>query len=112
MGVEENKAALAEAIDAFNDPENRRRYLEIHDPSVTAHGLGSDEPVDFEGVKQFYETVWDAFPDMKVTVEEVIGEDETVAFRVTARGTHQGEFMGVPPSGNQITMGVQNIYRF
>ena len=112
MGVEENKATLAESIAAFNDAEERGRYLEIHDPSVTAHGLGSEEPVDLEGVKQFYEMLWGAFPDVEATIEEVIGEGETVAFRVTVRGTHRGEFMGVAPSGNQFTIGVQNIYRF
>jgi steroid delta-isomerase-like uncharacterized protein len=112
MGVEENKAALGDSIDAFNNAEERERYLEIHDPSVTAHGLGSEEPVDFEGVKQFYEMLWGAFPDIKVKIEDVVGEGETVAFRVTVRGTHQGEFMGVPPSGNPITIGVQNFYRF
>ena len=39
MGLEENKAAVVDAIEAFNDVESRREYLEIHDPSVTAHGL-------------------------------------------------------------------------
>ena len=112
MGAEENKAAVANAIAAFNDPDNRRRYLDIHEPSVIAYGLGAEERVDFEGVKQFYETLWGAFPDVKVTIEELIGEDETVSFRVNVRGTHQGEFMGVAPSGNQVTFGVQNIYRF
>ena len=68
MGAEENKAAVVEAIDAFNDVEDRRRYLEIHDPSVTAHGIGSDEPVDFAGVKQFYEMLWGAFPEDRKSV--------------------------------------------
>lgn len=63
-------------------------------------------------MKQFYEMLWGAFPDVEATIEEVVGEGETVAFRVTVRGTHRGEFMGVAPSGNQFTIGVQNIYRF
>jgi predicted ester cyclase len=113
MGVEENKATVAESIDRFNDPDARRKYLEIHDPSVTAHGLGSaGGPVDFEGVTQFYETLWSAFPDVEATIEDMIAEGDSVSFRVTVRGTHQGEFMGVAPSGNQVTFGVQNIYRF
>jgi hypothetical protein len=67
MGVEENKSAVAEAIETFNDPDARREYLEIHDSSVSAHGLGSADPVDFEGVTQFYETLWSAFPDVAAT---------------------------------------------
>lgn len=78
----------------------------------TAHGLGSADPVDFEGVTQFYETLWSAFPDVEATVEGMIAEGDSVPFRVTVRGTHQGEFMGVAPSGNEVMFGVQNIYRF
>jgi predicted ester cyclase len=112
MGLEENKSAVVEAIDTFNDPDARRTYLEVHDSSVTAHGLGSPDPVDFEGVTQFYETLWSAFPDVTATIEDMIAEGDSVSFRVTVRGTHQGEFMGVAPSGNQVAFGVQNIYRF
>jgi predicted ester cyclase len=112
MGVEENKSAVAEAIETFNDPDARREYLEIHDSSVSAYGLGSADPVDFEGVTQFYETLWSAFPDVAATIEDMIAEGDSVSFRVTVRGTHRGEFMGVAPSGHQVTFGVQNIYRF
>ena len=112
MGLDENKAAVVDAIDTFNDPDDRRKYLEVHDSSVTAHGLGSPEPVDFEGVTQFYETLWSAFPDVEATIEDMIAENDLVSFRVTVRGTHQGEFLGVDPSGNQVAFGVQNIYRF
>jgi predicted ester cyclase len=111
MGLEENKSAVVEAIDTFNDPDARRKYLEIHDSSVTAHGLGSADPVDFEGVTQFYETLWSAFPDVAATIEDMIAEGDFVSFRVTVRGTHRGEFMRVAPSGNQVAFGVQNIYR-
>ena len=112
MGIEENKSAVVEAIDTFNNPDTRREYLEVHDSSVTAHGLGPGGPTDFEGVTQFYETLWSAFPDVEATIEDTIAEGDSVSFRVTVRGTHQGEFMGVPPSGNQVAFGVQNIYRF
>jgi predicted ester cyclase len=112
MGLEENKSAVVDAISVFNDPDARREYLEVHDSSVTAHGLGSPEPVDFEGVNQFYETLWTAFPDVEATIEDMIAESDSVSFRVTVRGTHEGEFLGVAPSGNQVSFSVQNIYRF
>jgi predicted ester cyclase len=112
MGAEENKSAVTQAIDTFNDPDARRKYLEVHDPSVTAHGLGSADPVNFAGVTQFYEALWSAFPDATATIEDMIAEADSVSFRVTVRGTHEGEFLGVAPSGNQVAFGVQNIYRF
>jgi steroid delta-isomerase-like uncharacterized protein len=83
--------------------------MEIHDPSVTAHGM-ADEPLGLAELTQFYEGLWEAFPDVEATVEEMIAERDTVAFRVTLRGTHEGEFMGVPATGNRIEMAVQNFY--
>lgn len=43
------------------------------------------------------------FPDGRVTVEDVISEGEKVAWRWTIRGTHLGEFLGVPATGRQVT---------
>ena len=45
-----------------------------------------------------------AFPDLHFTVEDQIAEGDMVANRVTARGTHQGEFMGIAPTGKQVTV--------
>ena len=45
-----------------------------------------------------------AFPDMSVTVDEMVAEGETVTARMTIRGTHQGEFMGVAATGRQINL--------
>jgi predicted ester cyclase len=41
-----------------------------------------------------------AFPDFEATVEDIVAEGDTVAMRVTLRGTHDGPFMGVEPTGN------------
>ena len=53
-----------------------------------------------------------AFPDWRMTVEDLIaGEDKTVA-RLTATGTHKGEFMGVPPTGRHVDVQLIDIMRF
>jgi steroid delta-isomerase-like uncharacterized protein len=54
-----------------------------------------------EELKDHMEAYRRAFGDFSATVEEAIAEGETVAMRVTLRGTHVGEFMNVAPTGNE-----------
>jgi predicted ester cyclase len=44
-----------------------------------------------------------AFPDLHFTIEDIIAEGDTVVVRQTARGTHQGDLMGIPPTGKQVS---------
>jgi steroid delta-isomerase-like uncharacterized protein len=53
----------------------------------------------------------DAFPDSYFTVEDMVAEGEKVATRKTFHGTHEGEFMGIPPSGRAVSMGLIDIVR-
>ena len=43
-----------------------------------------------------------AFPDLHVTIDDLVAEGEMVAVRATMTGTHQGELMGMPPTGKQV----------
>jgi predicted ester cyclase len=52
-----------------------------------------------------------AFPDIQIVVEEVIAEGDHVAFRSTMRGTHEGELMGIAPTGKQVTVGLVDVIR-
>ena len=51
------------------------------------------------------------FPDIQWTLEETIAEGDKVAARFTMRGTHQGTFFGVPPTGKKIVVQAMNFYR-
>ena len=51
------------------------------------------------------------FPDIQWTLEEMIAEGDKVAARFTMRGTHQGNFFGVPPTGRKIEVTAMNFYR-
>ena len=59
-------------------------------------------PPDREGVKQFFSMMRSAFPDFRVEVEDVIVEGDKAAVRLRFTGTHEGEFMGVPPTHKRI----------
>ena len=78
---------------------------------VTAPNFVSHDPVSpentgggVEGVRRFAEMYRSAFPDIQMTVEDVIAEGDKVVTRWTVRATHQGELMGIPPSGNPVAV--------
>ena len=55
-----------------------------------------------EAWRQFSGPFTEAFPDIRLTVEDIFSEGDMVAARVAFRGTHRGEFQGIPPSGKQV----------
>lgn len=77
---------------AIVDEVIARDYLG-HSPSPTGETHG---PEDY---KQFYARLREAFPDLRVTIEDQIAEGDKVVTRWTAHGTHQGEFLGIVPTG-------------
>jgi steroid delta-isomerase-like uncharacterized protein len=76
-----------------------------HDPAMPEDARG------VEGAREFYGMYQSAFPDVQITIEEQVAEGDTVATRWTARGTHQGELLGVPPSGNRVEVAGVTISR-
>ena len=60
-----------------------------------------------ENAKQEMEELLSAFSDFSATVEDIIAEGDTVAMRVTLRGTHEGEFQNIEPTGKEFE--VQNM---
>lgn len=65
-----------------------------HTPSDPAGVRGPEE------FKAFVRTSREAFPDLSVTVDDRIVGDDVVVDRYTMRGTHEGDFMGIVPTGN------------
>lgn len=112
MPPEENRATLRRAIERFNDPEDRTGYFKLYDPDVVLHSFPPGLAPGIEGVEQFYTAYWTAFPDVRVTLEDVIAEGERLAARYTVRATHRGEFMGIPATGTRVTFEGITILRF
>jgi predicted ester cyclase len=69
-------------------------------------------PPDKNGIMQLFRMVRAAFPDLHITIDDLIAEGDRVAARVTLRGTHRGEFLGFAPTGNKIAYGAIDISRF
>ncbi|MGW2014393.1 ester cyclase [Streptomyces sp. NPDC001927] len=58
------------------------------------------------------QAMWEAFPDLKITVEEMFGVDDKVVVRVRFQGTHGGTFQGVAATGRAVSFRSIEIYRF
>ena len=112
MSTEENKAVLRRNCEeAFNKGD-----LAVADeniaPNYVYHGSGGQEFKGPEGFKQFITMLRTAFPDLHLTVEDMVAEGDKVAHRLTIRGTHKGEFMGIAATGKQATTTAITISRF
>lgn len=81
---------------AFIDEVVASNYV-VHDPN-SPEGMSGG----VEGAKRFVEMYRSTFPDIQITVEDLVAEGDKVVTRWTARGTHQGELMGIPPSSNRV----------
>jgi steroid delta-isomerase-like uncharacterized protein len=69
------------------------------------------QPPGKEGVRFFVTTLRDAFPDIRVTVGNTLGEGDLAAGDATLTGTHKGEFMGVPASDKSFEIASVDIIR-
>src|SRR5215208_6449007 len=82
---------------------------------VYAHDIVMHEPDEdvrgIEGLKQFVSMIRSALPDLRITLEEDIAEGDKVVSRWGAQGTHQGELMGIAPTGNEIAITGITIHR-
>jgi len=77
---------------------------ELLDPDLVDHDALPGQGPGREGHKQILAAFRNAFPDLNVTTEDVVAEGEKVVSRWTARGTHQGELLGIAPTGNGVTI--------
>ncbi len=102
VSAEENKALIRRWIEAYNE-RDLQAEAEVLAPDYVAHVPAAPGPLEgLEAWRQFSGSFAEAFPDIRLTVEEIFSEGEMVAARVAFRGTHRGEFQGIPPTGKEV----------
>jgi steroid delta-isomerase-like uncharacterized protein len=100
---EENKALVRRSFEEVFNQGNLDAVDEIFASDYLLHDPTSPEEIrGTEGMKQYVSMYRTAFPDLQQTIEDQIAEGEKVATRLIGRGTHQGELMGIPPTGNRV----------
>jgi steroid delta-isomerase-like uncharacterized protein len=103
MSEEENKTIARRFNDEVWDRGDLAALEELFAEDAVDHGAIPDQPPGREGHKYQLNLFRSAFPDLRVTAEDIFSEGDKVAYRWTGRGTHQGELMGIAPTGNEVT---------
>jgi predicted ester cyclase len=112
MSTEENKALAYRYYAEMNKQNYLALFDEIAAPDLVWHDAPPGTPPGRAGTKQVHTAFFTGFPDMHATVADLIAEGDKVVVRGTLHGTHQGEFMGIPPTGKVVTVTFIAICRF
>jgi steroid delta-isomerase-like uncharacterized protein len=112
MSTEENKALVRRLIEESNKGQEAGMAAleELYAPDYVYH-LGGFGDMDLAAWKQLALAWYTALPDSHTTLEDLIAEGDKVVARCTMRATHRGEFMGIPPTGKQVSVPGIEIHR-
>jgi predicted ester cyclase len=99
MSTEKNKDLIRRYLDAISGKEKP--------PAVVDQYVADSD----QKLKQHIAFSEGAFPRYELIAEDMIAEGDLVTVRATVRGTHQGDLMGIPPTGKQVEMPLIIIYR-
>jgi steroid delta-isomerase-like uncharacterized protein len=113
MSLEGNKAIVRSIFEDGLNKGEVDKIAEMTAPDFFDHDIHVETgiPEGPEDMKEALIAIRRGFPDIDVTVEDIIAEGDKVVVRNTWRGTHQGEFNGIPATGRQIEIGGIVIWR-
>jgi steroid delta-isomerase-like uncharacterized protein len=104
-----------EAQQRFGDAVNSGKLeviLEVVSPSVIDHDPAPDQEPGPQGFVKLFAGLRRAFPDLNISVDHLVADEENVSIAYIISGTHKGEFLGIPPSGKAIRARGVQIARF
>jgi len=104
MSTEENKAVIRRLIEEFINQGNTAVAEALVAEDHVALGPSPGQEQGREGLIATIARMRTAFPDLEWTFEEQVAEGDKVACYIVWRGTHQGVFLGIPPTGKRVTV--------
>ena len=111
MSEEDNKAVIRRWIEAYNN-RDMQAEADVLDPGYVAHVPAAPGPLEgLEAWRKFTAPFVEAFPDLRLTVEDILSEGDKVAARVVFHGTHRGEFQGIAPTGKEVAFSSIEVNR-
>jgi steroid delta-isomerase-like uncharacterized protein len=110
MSVAQNKEMLRRLFEEGLNRGNLDIIAEHIGDDYVNHNLPAPAP-GREGFRQVVQMFLSAFPDMQVTLHDIFGDGDKVGARGSWRGTHEGEFMGIPATGKHVEVQYIDIWR-
>lgn len=111
MSLEQNKELIRRSVAEFYNRENVGTVDELYATDYVGHDPAGFKAGGVDHLKKFMKGIYASFPDFQLDIDDLIAEGDKVVKRWTVRCTHQGEFMGVPPTGKAITFSGTDTYR-
>jgi len=105
--IDDNKALVRRWYDEVLNGAN----LAAADDIVAADFAINGQSIGREGIKQAAAWVRSVFPDLHVTIQDVVAEGDRVVTRFIGRAHQHGEFLGVPPTGKSVTLAGVHVDR-
>ena len=110
MSIEANKAIIRTLYEKIFNEGQVAVVDKLFSPHFVDHSTPEQE-TGSAGVKAYIEQVRKGFPDIHVTIEDLLAEGESIAVRTTWRGTHQGVYEGVEATGKHVERTMMQIFR-
>ncbi len=111
MSTETNKTTARRLVEELFNNKNYDVIDELFAPDFVEHEEIPGVDPGREGVRQASQMFHVAFPDLQVAIQDVLADGDKVVMREQWTATHQGEFMGMPATGNQVSFDVIDILR-
>ena len=111
---EENKQLVRRWFEEVWNNGRAELIYEMFDENGIAHGLSDDPAKPIRGPKDytpFYHLFRDAFPNMKIVIEDMVAEGDKVTARCSVRGKHEGDFRGIAPTQSPVDFTGMTIVR-
>ena len=110
MSLEENRKVVHREV-AFWNGHDAEAVGEVYAADYVGHDPAGTHAGSLEQLKASAAAVFAAFPDLALTADDVIVEGDMAVKRWTVHGTHTGDWMGIPATGNKIVTTGTNIFR-
>jgi predicted ester cyclase len=111
MHEQANKQVVRRFVDEYQSAADERSFAELLHPDVVDRSRPPGTAAGAAGVRQQFDAFRAAFPDFRATIHDQIAEGDKVVTRKVFHGTHEGELMGIAPTGRQVEIEVIDIVR-